>query len=555
MAPVAGSRSGVAGAVRRLVAAGALIAFLIPSAAFAFTIHPAVTVRGADVEFYAGHLVLDAKGDATLDDGVVHVSADRILVDLSKNRYLAIGDVTIVSAQSSTPVGAGAALGVDLSTHEGTLVAIVPTPASFALNGAAVMPLSVPVAPSSPTPSPAVAASASPAPQASAAPSPSASTEPLALVDLEGEQPFARGTVATAHLGADVRLGSSRVIVPGGKDVFIPSYVYTFSSDVGYSQSNVAGGGEDVPIYFGSTRDSVTGAHFTYNSVSKVGVGLDHRIVDGDKAYLLFSLAPLNGPTKNANFTWQEQINSHASQNVNAFAATGAGSSWRYDAIDSLHRSYVDLTASTALGFNDEAVTWQGAYEPLGAGWLGDLFNFHLLSQYGRSQSYAPDELPLYSTSLETVLQAPFLPMGPTSSLSLQADWRETFDDLPHREFAATYTTTLQHRWNPYVTTSLSDREMPTVDYFPSDDFGTRSYISLVDGTLSYTNGEPFAIRLDLTHAAAASAPPGIAVQPWFASFDVRFRVSSSLAFDVSRSYGFGYNGQRFGGLGFQIFP
>src|SRR5207253_2552028 len=80
--------------------------------------------------------------------------------------------------------------------------------------------------------------------------------EPLALADLEGEAPFARAAIATAHLGADVRLSSARVIVPGGKDVFIPSYVYTFSSEAGYSQSNVAGSGEDIPIYFGSTRDS-----------------------------------------------------------------------------------------------------------------------------------------------------------------------------------------------------------------------------------------------------------------------------------------------------------
>ena len=343
--------------------------------------------------------------------------------------------------------------------------------------------------------------------------------------------------------------------MPGGKDVFIPSYVYTYSSDVGYSQSNVVGSGEDVPIYFGSTRDSVTGAHFTYNSVTKVGVGLDHRIVDGDKAYLLFSLSPLNGPTKNANFTWQEQINGHASQNLNAFAATGLGSSWRYDAIDSLHRSYVDFSASSALGFNGETLTWQGAYEPLGSGWLGNVFNVHVLSQYGRSQSYAPGAAPLYSTSLESDVQAPFLTLGPTSSLSLQADWRETFDNQPHRQFSTNYVATLQHRWNPFVTTSLTDREVPTVDYYPSIDFGTRSYVSLLDGTLSYNNGEPFAIRLDLTHAAATSTPPGIAVQPWFASFDVRFRASSSLAFDVSRSYGFGYNGARFGSIGFQIFP
>ncbi|MFI5389239.1 MAG: hypothetical protein ACHQY2_05925, partial [Candidatus Eremiobacterales bacterium] len=67
--------------------------------------------------------------------------------------------------------------------------------------------------------------------------------------------------------------------------------------------------------------------------------------------------------------------------------------------------------------------------------------------------------------------------------------------------------------------------------------------------------GEPFAFGFGLTHEAGLSAPPGIMVQPWFASLDVRFRVSRSLAFDVSRSYSFGYLGQRLGSIGFQILP
>ncbi|HYK53358.1 MAG TPA: hypothetical protein VEV38_07495, partial [Candidatus Eremiobacteraceae bacterium] len=61
----------------------------------AATLHPAVTVKGADVEFYAGHLVLDARGGATLDDGVLHVSADRIIVDLNHDRYVAAGNVHV----------------------------------------------------------------------------------------------------------------------------------------------------------------------------------------------------------------------------------------------------------------------------------------------------------------------------------------------------------------------------------------------------------------------------------------------------------------------------
>ena len=524
----------------------------------AATLHPAVTVRGADVEFYSGHLVLDARGGATLDDGVLHVTADRIIVDLDHDRYVAAGDVHIAGAASGAAlIQSGAALGIDLASHDGTLVTIAPAPATFTVTGPLVTQVEASPEPS-PTSSP-VLAGLLPVPQPSAgatsAPIATPTPQPLALVDLEGEAPFARAAVATAHLGADVRLGSARVIVPGGKDVYLPSYVYTFSSEVGYSQSNVAGSSEDIPIYFGSTRDSITGAHFTYNAQTKVGIGLDHRVVDGDKAYDLFSVSPLYGPVRDAEFTWHEQANEHASQTLDGLTADGIGSVWRYSALDSLHRSYVGLSALDSLAGDFESLVWQGAYEPLGAGWLGDLFEYHVATEYGRSQSKISATAPIYDTAFDALVQAPALALDSSSSLSLQADWRQLFDDQPHRQFATVYSATLTHRWDPNLTTKLADIENQVVDVYPSFDAGTRAYISAQVATINYNNGEPFSFAFGLTHAAALSAPPGIAVQPWFASLDVRFRVSPSLAFDLSRSYGFGYLGQRLGSIGFQILP
>jgi len=537
--------------------------------AHAGTLHPAVTVRGANVDFYAGHLVLDAQGGATLDDGVLHVRADRIIVDLANDRFVAAGDVRIADAPTGSPTkDTGAALGVDLTSHDGTLVAISPSLVTYAVTGPLVTPLASPTpAPlASPTPAPLASPTPSPSPSPTATiagatptptPSPSATPtpQPLALVDLQGETPFATASVATAHLGADVRLGSARVLVPGGKAVFLPSYVYTFSSDVGYSQNNVAGSNEDIPIYVGSTRDSITGIHLTYEPQTKVGFGVDHRIVDGDKAYDLFSVSPLLGPVRNAEFTWYDQLNAHASQTLDALTANDVGSVWRYSANDSMHRSYLSLSASNQLSGDFESLTWQGAYEPLGAGWLGQLFNYHVSTQYGRSQPYVIGGPPVYDTAFETLVQAPSLELDPSSSLALSADWRQLFDDSPHRQFAAAYGATVQHRWNGFLTTQLADFENPTVDVYPSQQTGTRTYVSRQVGSVIYGNGEPFAFRIDVTHQAALSAPPGISVQPWAADFDVRFRVSSSLAFELSRSYGFGYFGQRYGPLGFQVFP
>lgn len=504
--------------------------------------HRAVTLRGGDVEFYAGHLVLDARYGAYLDDGVLHVSADRIVLDLTANRFVAAGDVRVASASNATPVASGAALGVDLQTERGTLIALAPSPISYAVTGPTITAVTPPPATSTPAPSPSAMPSARP-------------SEPFALADLEGELPFARAASATAHLGADVRLTSARVIVPGGRDVALPSYVYTFSSDVGYAQSNVPGSSEDVPIYFGSTRDSVSGAHFTYDPVTKIGFGLDHRIVDGERAYDLFAASPLNGPTKDASFTWHEQINDRATQTLNGFTGGGIGSIWSYDATDSIHRSYLGLSGANTLAGNFENVSWQGAYEPLGAGWAGDTFKFHLATGYGRAQSYVAGQLPVYDTTYETLVEAPSLELSPSSSLSLQADWRQLFDDQPHRQFGAFYTATLQHRWNRFLSTQLSDTENPIADDFLAFGVGTRLYVSRQTGSIDYANVEPFEVRLDITHQAAFAVNSFAFVQPWSASADIRFRVNASLSLDLSRSYGFGFDGSRFGTLGFQILP
>jgi hypothetical protein len=511
-------------AIASLASCAVAVAGTLP--AQAIVLHPAVTLHGAAIDFYAGHLVLDAQGNAALDDGVLHVGADRIILDLSHDRYVAAGHVVILSARSRQTAANGAAIGVDLTTHRGMMVALSPVAASYAIAGDAV---------------------------AVAAPG-SAGPEPLALPDLGGEQPFATASVAIAHLDADVRLSGARVLVPGGRNVYLPSYVYTFSPEVGYSASNVFGNGEEIPIYYGSTRDSVDGMHFIYDPASKVGLGFDHRIIDGDKAYDLFSVSPVNGPDKNADFTWEEQINGHASQMLNGSAATGVGSTWLYAANDSLHRSYLDFTSDTALPFNESSVSWQGAYEPLGSGTIGSLFQYHLRSEFGRVQQYATPT-PIYNTTFESGLQAPSLLLDPSSSLTLSSDWSYTEYDLPERFFVATYTAEVQHRWDQELSTTFTDTESPAVTVFPTLDDGGRTYLSAQVGTISYSTGDAFALSLYVRHQAESSAPPGASAQPWFASADVRFRVSPSLAIDVNRSYGFGFFGQRYGSIGFQIFP
>src|SRR4029077_3377673 len=119
---------------------------------------------------------------------VLHVTADRIILDLRANRYVAAGNVTAAPAFGGAPPASGAALSVDLNTHRGLFVAVTPLVSRTGIDGGNI------------------AAPLDPA---------SLGAQPLALPDVAGEMPFAVAPRATAHLGADVRLERARVIVPG----------------------------------------------------------------------------------------------------------------------------------------------------------------------------------------------------------------------------------------------------------------------------------------------------------------------------------------------------
>lgn len=503
--------------------------------AAAAVLHPTVSLQAGTIGFYAGHLVLDGRGGAVFDDGVVRVHADRIIVDLRTNHYIAAGTVTVQGQNAAK----GDALGMDMMTHHGIIVDTSGTPQSQAIDRGVVSGL----AQSSPD------------------------EDPLAIPAIAYERPYALGSRAVAHLGADVRLANARIVVPGGESIPLPSYVYTFSSDNGYATTNISTGGEDLPIYYGSTPTSIQGIHFFYTPVSKLGIGLDDHIVFGDRGYDLLSASPIFGPTKSFNFTWQHHINNHASQTFFSATTTGSGTFNGYDVRDSVHRSFLELIASQGRGAYGSTAAWQSFDQRLGARAASTVY-FHLRSEYGvthvpgQSFSFSPFPagavLPtsVYHTLFEGFLGTLALNVGPNASIGASSDLRSEADILPHRQVSQTYALTSDQRWNRNVSTGFSANETPFFDSYPSVDTIYHSRISQQSFHVYYDHGDPFSLFVNLTRSTARSDNPSPPfVFPWILSANVRFRVTPSLALQFSRDYFFGFNGQRFGTLGFQIFP
>jgi len=526
-----------------MLAASIVVATALGSAsrAEAVTLHQAVSLRAPYIAFYAGHLVLEALGGAYLDDGVHHVSANRVVLDLRTNSYVAAGAVTVCSPDCVT----GSAFGDDLESGVGRLVSVAGSASSTDL-----CPLPAPCAP------------AAVAPTLGMAPA-----DPLRLPDTEGEAPFAVAVGAVAHLSADVRLQDARVLVPGSRTFFFPSYVYAFSSDPGYALTNVPGAGEDVPVYVGSTRNSILGLHFMYNPVTKVAVGVDEHIVNGQKSYLLLSEAPVIGPDKIANATWLLNVNEHTSQTMTASAIEGLGIINTYDLRDAVHRSFVELTANQFHAQYAGVVGWQSFDEPLAATGLGSLLVFHLRSEYGVTytpQSFSFYPLPpdaivpnrVYHAAVEAYAATRPLQIGSSTTLNFSADDRMLRDSLPHTQTQQIFAGNLQYRWTPHLTTSMSEIVSPVHDYYPTVAAGVSTTLNTQSYNAFYSNGNAFGLTLSALHDFGyTDSPFGIVVQPWLLATDVRFRVNRTLALDISRSYNFNFEGRTWGGFGIQILP
>jgi hypothetical protein len=223
-------------------------------------------------------------------------------------------------------------------------------------------------------------------------------------------------------------------------------------------------------------------------------------------------------------------------------------------------------------GQRNSHLGWQSYDQHLGTHGLGSLLYFHLRSEWGVGYNastfpfapFAADvNLPrsVWHTALELYTTTSAFSVGPGSSLTLSADYRDLHETLPHTQFATTYSAGLTHVWNSFVSTSFSENLQPTHDGYPNPGdglppVGYRTVFNSQQVAIFYTNPNAFALDLNAVHQTAGSdSPNGAIAQPWGVSTLVRFRLTRSLSLQLSRSYSFGFEGQRFGAYGVQIFP
>jgi hypothetical protein len=233
-----------------------------------------------------------------------------------------------------------------------------------------------------------------------------------------------------------------------------------------------------------------------------------------------------------------------------------------------VHRSFFELTANSfPLQTWSSVFAWQGYDQPLAhAGALSHIV-FHLRSEAGLLHtpleagfSPFPSDifLPQYVQHVGAEAYAATQPLriGSNTTIYASADDRFFHDTLPHLQSVQVYTMTVSQRVNRFVNIGASISDTPIHDGYPTLNASFASHFDTETATFSYNHDRFFALMLSGTHATASTElPTGFIVTPWSANADVRFRVSPTLAIELGRSYFFGFEGQRFGTLSFQIFP
>ena len=246
---------------------------------------------------------------------------------------------------------------------------------------------------------------------------------------------------------------------------------------------------------------------------------------------------------------------------------TGVGTANAYDLRDSIHRSFLELSGFGQPDDSGGVFAWQSFDQYFGWSQSSSRPYYYLRTEYGGdhvavqipSAPFPTDAIlpsTVWHTAAEGYLGTQTWDFGQNVSLYGSADFRGETDTLPHRQVSQIYRLTLYTRWTKTITTNFSDSAAPVFDDYPSVNTIYHSRINEQTLSLNYDNGDPFALLLNGIHATAATDNPnGEVVTPWEVSATLRFRATRSLSFEVTRSYFFGFNGQRYSGLGLQLLP
>ncbi|TAM77187.1 hypothetical protein EPN44_03870 [bacterium] len=337
----------------------------------------------------------------------------------------------------------------------------------------------------------------------------------------------------------------------------VPSYVYVFSSNAYYGNSTLPYASFDQPWPYHGGAHALETVHLRYEQTAGASLGFDHRLVFGDRAYALLSLAPLTQSDRRGALTIYQRMSNSIYQTFSAYGyrqgdplrlPQQASAAFGYTLTDALHQSYLQLSLNQSY---DSLVAGGVPNHPSGAqlGWYGydhalghsDFhYRLHTTLSYGHDAFGLGSQVdPAAATDAWTrgagiALSSPVFTLPLSIQLSAYGErdlsWYSTGpgygrvgDDL-----VLTAARRISSRLGAVASYQVLDASNPAALY------------RTTALSLTYDGPAQTQVVLSLQHADDVNA---VRV-PYQASLDLRLRISRYGVLEIQRAYLFNYGGQ-----------
>ena len=489
--------------------------------------------QAARIGLYIDAGVIEGQGGTRVTLGAAAggqcaATADAFTYDLRTGRLLLAGHVDLTDNATHRHVRAAAVV----STPTGQIYALVtqPTPRREELNPQTLEPIA-----------------------------PHAPSDAFAFPTLAGS-PWMRASSAEVIPGTLVTLRHATFLYPV-HGATVPSYVYVFSPNPYYAASTLPFASFDQPWPFYGNANALDTLHVRYDQGGGASLGFDHRLVFGDRAYALFSLAPLTQSGRNAALTLYQRMSPSLYQSFTAIGyrqgnpfttPTQADAYLAYSVTDALRQSYLQLSLDQAYDSlvaggvpnhpSQSQLGWYGYDQPLGRS--GIHYRLHSSLGFARDAFGLGAQVAPATAQQAWVKGAGLSLSSPVVTAPLQIQL-SAFDD---RELSWFSTGPGYGRWsNDLVLTGARrvSQRLGTVATYESQ-------LASSPASLYRTS------TLNLTYDVPARAQLVVSLQndndvlpvgyfprpPYVASIDLRLRVTRYGTLDIQRSYYFNFEGQ-----------
>jgi hypothetical protein len=394
----------------------------------------------------------------------------------------------------------------------------------------------------------------------------------FAFPDVEDRGAFIRSKHARITAHSDVRFTPAAFPTSVG-GVPVPSYLYTFATGAGFSQTSLGGATFDQPYGLFGSPNSLTAIHARWEDGPGAALALQQQIVSGDTAYAAFSIdAPVHGYAVRG-FNGYRQMGARYTASANATSTIyGTVMHGGLTAAFGPAGGRLDYTR-TSGGFSSFTAAVRTPDRPLigGATWMltastgFDAQRGGLLSQVSDRRDYST----VWRKGLDLFVATPVVraPLGTTFSSTYRA--ARTWYSFPHHYDTLGASANVTKEFSRKVSLFAGYDALWSADVYPLAQAlfypAPTAPILTPDGTpyygysaftgartlrtesaaLQIKPNTDTSLRLSVVHTADFPQFNGFGRPRWEVRGDARFRPFPNIGLTVGRAYDFGWGTTR----------